>query len=57
MRSNSGVAASMFETLANNEINIQMISTSAIRISCMVAETQINDAVKALHETFGLAEA
>ena len=33
-----------------------MISTSAIRISCMVAEAQINDAVKALHETFGLAE-
>ena len=56
MRSNPGVAASMFETLAENGINIQMISTSAIRISCMVAENQINEAVQALHETFGLAE-
>ena len=45
-----------FETLAENGINIQMISTSAIRISCMVAENQINEAVQALHETFGLAE-
>ena len=40
----------------DRSINIQMISTSAIRISCMVAENQINEAVQALHETFGLAE-
>ena len=56
MRSNPGVAASMFETLAENGINIQMISTSAIRISCMVAENQINEAFKELNENFGLAE-
>ena len=56
MRSNPGVAASMFETLANHEINIQMISTSAIRVSCMVAESQVEEAVNALHEVFDLAE-
>jgi aspartate kinase len=54
MKSNPGVAASMFETLATRGINIEMISTSAIRISCVVREDQIEDAVVALHTAFDL---
>jgi aspartate kinase len=54
MKSNPGVAASMFETLAKNGINIEMISTSAIRTSCVVRGSQIEDAVAALHKVFGL---
>tara|TARA_Y100000031_G_scaffold49510_1_gene56852 strand:+ start:26482 stop:27837 length:1356 start_codon:yes stop_codon:yes gene_type:complete len=57
MRSNPGVAATMFETLAETGVNIQMISTSAIRVSCVVAEGQVEEAVTALHEAFGLADA
>ena len=56
MRSNPGVAATMFETLAGTGVNIQMISTSAIRVSCVVAEGQVEEAVTALHEAFGLAD-
>ena len=54
MKSNPGVAATMFETLAKNDINIEMISTSAIRTSCVVRAEQIEDAVAALHNAFGL---
>jgi aspartate kinase len=54
MKSNPGVAATMFATLANDGINIEMISTSAIRISCVVRSQQIEDAVGALHTAFGL---
>ena len=54
MKSNPGVAATMFATLANDGINIEMISTSAIRISCVVRQQQIEDAVGALHTAFGL---
>jgi aspartate kinase len=54
MKSNPGVAASMFETLAGAGINIEMISTSAIRISCVVAESDLEQAVQALHTAFGL---
>ncbi|MEE2768700.1 MAG: aspartate kinase [Actinomycetota bacterium] len=57
MRTNPGVAASMFETLSDRGINIQMISTSAIRVSCMVDVARIEDAVEALHTVFGLSEA
>ena len=57
MRSNPGVAATMFETLAGTGVNIQMISTSAIRVSCVVAEGQVEEAVTALHEAFELADA
>ena len=57
MRSNPGVAATMFETLAACGVNIQMISTSAIRVSCVVAEEEAEEAVIALHESFGLSEA
>jgi aspartate kinase len=54
MKSNPGVAASMFETLAGAGINIEMISTSAIRISCVVAESDLEKAVQELHTAFGL---
>jgi aspartate kinase len=54
MKANPGVAASMFETLADNGINIDMISTSAIRISCVVAESNAERAVQVLHEAYEL---
>ncbi len=56
MKSNPGVAATMFATLAGNGVNIEMISTSAIRISCVVAETDVERAVQALHTAFELDE-
>lgn len=56
MRSNPGVAATMFETLAACDVNIQMISTSAIRVSCVVDGGRVEDAVRALHEVFELHE-
>ena len=55
MRTNPGVAAKMFEVLADEGINIAMISTSAIRISCVVQENRVEDAVKALHTAFNLS--
>ncbi|MBN2624297.1 MAG: aspartate kinase [Acidimicrobiales bacterium] len=54
MKSNPGVAATMFEVLAGEGINIEMISTSAIRTSCVVREGQIEQAVQSLHSAFGL---
>ena len=54
MKSNPGIAATMFETLAHHEINIDMISTSAIRISCVVAQDDVERAVQVLHSTFEL---
>ncbi|MBL8775899.1 MAG: aspartate kinase [Acidimicrobiales bacterium] len=54
MKSNPGVAATMFETLAGNGINIEMISTSAIRISCVIAAEQLEQAVVVLHDAYGL---
>ncbi len=54
MKSNPGVAATMFETLADNGINIEMISTSAIRVSCVVAADRAEEAVGVLHTAFGL---
>jgi len=54
MRTNPGVAATVFETLAANGINIEMISTSAIRISVVVAGDQCDKAVAVLHTAFGL---
>ena len=56
MKSHPGVAAKVFETLASNTINIEMIATSAIRVSCVVAEADIERAVVALHDAFGLAD-
>jgi len=54
MKSNPGVAATVFEVLADNGVNIEMISTSAIRISCVIAEDAADRAVAVLHEAFGL---
>ncbi len=54
MKSNPGVAATIFETLAANDINIEMISTSAIRVSCVIASEQAEAAVQHLHTAFGL---
>ena len=54
MRSHSGVASKMFQSLADAKINIQMISTSEIKISCVIARPQIDDAVKVLHKAFEL---
>jgi aspartate kinase len=56
MRSHPGVAAKVFETLSANDINIEMISTSAIRISCAVREADVERAVQLLHDAFGLAD-
>ena len=55
MKSNPGVAATMFETLAANDINIEMISTSAIRISCVVQVEHVDAATQALHAAFDLS--
>jgi aspartate kinase len=54
MKTHPGIAAKMFETLANEGVNIEMISTSTIRISCVVAEDDVERAVQALHASFGL---
>jgi aspartate kinase len=54
MKSYPGVTATMFETLANEGINIGMISTSSIRISCVVDEARVEDAMRALHAAFEL---
>lgn len=54
MRSHAGVASLMFQTLAENNINIQMISTSEIKVSVLIQEQHLEKAVKSLHTAFGL---
>ncbi len=54
MKSHPGVAAKMFSTLAAKGVNIQMISTSEIKISCVIAEDEVVKSVKALHKVFEL---
>jgi aspartate kinase len=54
MRSHPGVAATMFRTLAELGINLEMISTSPIKISCMIGRDRIPEAVRALHDAFAL---
>jgi aspartate kinase len=54
MKTHPGVSATMFETLANEGINIEMISTSAIRITCVVRRALVEQAVIALHDAFKL---
>jgi aspartate kinase len=54
MKSHPGVSAKMFQTLADNDINIEMISTSPIRITCVVRADQVESAVQCLHEAFEL---
>ncbi|MCL1915199.1 MAG: aspartate kinase [Desulfovibrionaceae bacterium] len=56
MRNHSGVAAKAFETLARENVNILMISTSEIKISCLIEEKYIELAVRALHEAFDLGK-
>jgi len=56
MKSHPGVAAKMFDTLARNRINIEMISTSDISISCIIHKKFADKAVRSLHKTFGLGQ-
>jgi aspartate kinase len=56
MKSNPGVAAAMFEALAEAGINIEMISTSTIRISCVIRADDVGTAVRAIHDRFRLSE-
>jgi aspartate kinase len=54
MRSHSGVAARMFTALSKEAINIQMISTSEIAVSCVIEDKYAELAVRALHDAFDL---
>ena len=54
MRSHSGIAASMFSALAENKINIEMITTSDISISCIISQSHADKAIRALHKKFNL---
>jgi aspartate kinase len=54
MKTSPGVAAKMFRVLADNNVNIEMISTSTIRVSCVIAANDMQKAVRALHTAFGL---
>jgi aspartate kinase len=56
MKTHPGIAAKMFEVLATETINIEMISTSTIRISCVVHEDDVERAVRSLHSAFELEE-
>jgi aspartate kinase len=56
MKTHPGVAADMFSALADADINIEMISTSPIRISCVIRADDVEGAVKALHSKFELSE-
>jgi len=56
MRSHSGVASRMFQVLFREGINIMMISTSEIKISCVLEEKDLDRAIKALHKEFDLEE-
>jgi aspartate kinase len=56
MKTHPGVTADMFEALAAAGVNIEMISTSPIRISCVIREEQVHQAVRAVHDRFKLSE-
>ena len=56
MKSHAGIASQTFESLAKEGINIQMISTSEIKISCVVEEKYTELAVRVLHKAFGLGK-
>jgi aspartate kinase len=56
MKTHPGVAADMFEALAEAGINIDIIATSSIRISCLVRAADVERAVRTVHERFRLAE-
>ena len=52
MKSHPGVAARMFQTLAEHGINVRMIATSPIKVSCVIARDKVDEAVLALHDAF-----
>jgi aspartate kinase len=52
MKSHPGIAARMFQTLADHDINVRMIATSPIKVSCVIAREKVPEAVKALHSAF-----
>jgi aspartate kinase len=54
MRSHAGVATRLFETLAMESINVRLVSTSEIKISVLVEEKDLERAVRALHQAYGL---
>jgi aspartate kinase len=54
MQNAPGYAARMFDTLSKANINIQLITTSEIRITCIIEESKVKDAVRALHRAFEL---
>jgi len=54
MQNAPGYAARMFDTLSKNNINIQLITTSEIRITCIIEEARMKDAIAALHKAFEL---
>ncbi len=56
MKSHSGVASKMFKALASRKINIGMISTSEIKISCVIEKSRARDAVRAIHKEFRLGK-
>jgi aspartate kinase len=56
MRSHAGVAAQMFEALASEGINIQLITTSEIKITVVIEERYLELAVRALHSGFNLSD-
>jgi aspartate kinase len=56
MRSHSGIASTMFDSLSKENINIQMISTSEIKISVILDEKYLELAVRTLHQAFGMAD-
>jgi aspartate kinase len=56
MKTYPGIAAKMFQVLADNGINLEMISTSSIKISCVIRKDKCNTAVKALHDAFKLGQ-
>ena len=57
MQNVPGYAATMFRTLCEQDINIQLITTSEIRVTCIIAENRVKDAVQALHRAFALEQA
>jgi aspartate kinase len=56
MQNAPGYAARMFRTLYEQGINIQLITTSEIRITCIISEDKVKEAVKALHKAFSLEQ-
>ena len=56
MRSHAGIASQMFKTLANEGINIQIITTSEIKISVVIEEKYLELAVRSLHDAFDLGD-